>query len=166
VLIPRRIGTSNRARYVIRTGGVPRGVSRARYLAVVRNSARRWRLRYGGRLPGRPVIGNGRSEVGFSTAQVPRQALAVTVTLPRRRAGAFIGLERDLILRADLPWQEGPAHPAPVEVDLETVVLHEFGHVAGNGGHVGRGCADTPMVIALDAGEWWRAPGDFSFADC
>jgi hypothetical protein len=160
--VPRSIGSSNGATFVIRTGGVPAGVSRARFLALVRNSGRRWRLHSAGTLPGRPRFGNGRSEVGFSTAQVPRQALAVTV-IGRPRAG---GRERDLILRADIPWESGPEHPTRARIDLETVILHELGHVAGNRFHVPRGCRDTPMVVALDTGEWWRSTTDFSYRAC
>jgi len=161
--IPHRIGSSNGASFVIRTGGIPGGVDRARYLALVRNAARRWRLHSLGTVPGRPVFGNGRSEVGFSTAQVPRQALAVTVFGRRRGDGTR---ERDLILRADLPWEQGPDHPSRARVDLETVLLHEFGHVAGNPSHVARGCRDTPMVVGLATGEWWRSTTDFSYRAC
>src|SRR3954470_1628350 len=160
--IPRRLGASNGAPFRIRTGGVPAGVSRARFVALVRNSGRRWRLHSAGTLPGRPRFGNGRSEVGFSTVQVPRQALAVTI-VGRRRGG---GLERDLIVRADLPWDQGPEHPSRAQVDLETVLLHEFGHVAGNAFHVPRGCRNTPMVVGLATGEWWRSTTDFSYRAC
>ena len=161
--IPSRIGSSNRTAYIIRTGAVPAGVTRSRYLTLVRNSGRRWGLRSEGRRPGRLVFGNGRSEVGFSNALVPFGALGVTITGPRLRGRAR---ERDLVLRADLPWQPGPAHPDPNEIDLETVLLHEFGHFAGNRGHVQRACVDTPMIVGLARGEWWRAPGDFSFRGC
>jgi len=160
--IPSRIGHSNGAAFVIRTGGIPSSVGRARYLALVRNSGRRWRLHSRGTVPGRPRFGNGRSEVGFSTAQVPRGAIAVTV-VGRPRSG---GRERDLILRADIPWQEGPDHPTRRQIDLETVLLHEFGHFAGNGFHVPRGCRDTPMVVGLATGEWWRSTTDFSYRAC
>jgi hypothetical protein len=160
--IPRRIGSSNGVRFLIRTGGIPPGMSHARFRALVRNSGRRWRLHSAGTVPGRPVFGNGRSEVGFSTAQVPRQALAVTI-IGRRRGG---GLERDLILRADIPWQPGPDRPSRAQIDLETVLLHEFGHVAGNRFHVPRGCTDTPMVVGLARGEWWRSTTDFSYRAC
>jgi hypothetical protein len=162
--IPRSIGRSNGASFVIRTGGIPASVDRARFLALVRNSARRWRLHSLGRLPGRPRFGNGRSEVGFSTAFVPPGALAVTV-VGRRRAGGG-SRERDLILRADLPWEQGPEHPTRARIDLETVLLHEFGHVAGNPFHVPRGCRDTPMVIGLASGEWWRSTTDYSYRAC
>jgi hypothetical protein len=160
--IPRSIGASNGATFIIRTGGVPAGVSRARFLALVRNSGRRWRLHSAGTVPGTPRFGNGRSEIGFSTSQVPRQALAVTI-VGRRRGG---GLERDLILRADIPWEQGPEHPTRARIDLETVLLHEFGHVAGNRFHVPRGCSDTPMVVGLATGEWWRSTADFSYRAC
>jgi hypothetical protein len=161
--IPRNIGSSNGASYRIRTGGIPAGLSRARFLAIVRNSGRRWRLHSAGTVPGRVVFGNGRSEVGFSTSQVPREALAVTVVSRRRRNGRR---ERDLILRAVIPWQQGPDHPTRGQIDLETVILHEFGHFAGNAFHVPRGCRDTPMVVGLATGEWWRSTTDFSYRAC
>ncbi len=161
--IPSRIGSSNHAAYIIRTGAVPAGVPRSRYLTLVRNSGRRWGLRSQGRRPDRIVFGNGRSEVGFSNALVPFGALGVTITSPRLRGR---GRERDLVLRADMPWQPGPAHPDRTQIDLETVLLHEFGHFAGNRGHVQRTCVDTPMIVGLARGEWWRAPGDFSFRGC
>jgi len=160
--IPARIGTSNGATFRIRTGGLPPNVSRARFLAIVRNSARRWRLHSAGTVPGRPVFGNGRSEVGFSTRQVPRQALAVTI-VGRGRDGRR---ERDLILRSDLPWDQGPSHPTRRQIDLQTVILHEMGHVAGNPRHVPRGCTNTPMVVGLATGEWWRSTTDFSYRAC
>jgi hypothetical protein len=163
--IPSRIGHSNGSSFTIRTT-VPRGVSQARYLTLVRNSGRRWGLHSLGTRPGRPVFGNGRSEVGFSSSQVPRQALGVTITGPVFRAGRVVAVERDLIVRGDLPWQEGPAHPARSQVDLETVLLHEFGHMAGNSRHAPRTCSNTPMVVGLAGGEWWRSTGDFSYRAC
>ena len=160
-LIPRSIGTSNHAAFTVRLGGIPRSVARSRFLRLARTAGERWRLRFAGTLPGRPVLGNGRSEVGFDTRYVPSGALAVTIVRRSRRGGT----ERDLFLRADLPWQDGPAHPTLAQVDLETVLLHEFGHVAGNRRHAPR-CRNTPMIVALGPGEWWHSPGDFSFRFC
>jgi hypothetical protein len=162
--IPSRIGSSNGATFVIRTSGIPAGVSRARFLALVRGAGRRWRLHSAGTVPGRPVFGNGRSEVGFSASEVPREALGVTISGRSFRRGRTI--ERDLILRPGLPWEPGPAHPQRDEVDLETVILHEFGHFAGNSFHVPRGCTNTPMVVGLAGGEWWRSTTDFSYRAC
>src|SRR4051794_8378934 len=163
-LIPSRIGASNGASFVIRTGGLPPSVTRTRYLALVRNATLRWRVHSHGTLPGRPVFGNGRSEVGFSN-QVPPGALGVTI-IGRRRRFAGARRERDLILRADIPWEQGPDHPTRARIDLETVILHEMGHMAGNGFHVPRGCRNTPMVIGLATGEWWRSTTDFSYRAC
>jgi hypothetical protein len=161
--IPRWIGSSNGATFTIRTAGVPPSVSKARFLELVRNSARRWRLHSAGTRPGRAVFGNGRSEVGFSNLQIPRSALGVTIF---GRPGAGGRRERDLILRADIPWQDGPEHPTRREIDLETVILHELGHFAGNRFHIPRGCRDTPMVVGLATGEWWRSTGDFAYRAC
>ena len=105
---PGLIGASNGASFVIRTGGIPAGVTRALPRArPQRGAALAPALaRHAARPSG---FGNGRSEVGFSTAQVPRQALAVTVVGRPRADGRR---ERDLILRADLPWEQGPDHPS------------------------------------------------------
>ena len=54
--IPGRVGSSNGASFVIRTGGIPAGVDRARYLALVRNAGRRWRLHSLGTMPGRSAV--------------------------------------------------------------------------------------------------------------
>jgi hypothetical protein len=138
-------------------------VTLSRYLALVRNAGARWRLHSAGPRRGRPVFGNGRSEVGFSTSEVPRGALAVTIVGRRRFDGTR---ERDLVLRADIPWEQGPDHPTRARVDLETVLLHEFGHFAGNPFHAPRGCTNTPMVVGLATGEWWRSTTDFSYRAC
>ena len=60
----------------------------------------------------------------------------------------------------------GPTTRRGAQIDLETVILHEFGHVAGNRFHVPRGCRDTPMVVGLATGEWWRSTTDFSYRAC
>ena len=166
VALPRRIGSSNDATYVIRTGGVP-GVGRALTLPVARAQHR-------------PPLAAALDRHRAGPPGVRQRALggrlldaARAVGGARRhrhradfRAGSAGEVERDLILRADLPWQPGPAYPDRLQIDLETVLLHEFGHFAGNHRHVGRGCRDTPMIIGLARGEWWRSPGSFSFRGC
>ena len=144
---------------------MPAGVPRSRYLTLVRNSGRAGACARRVAARAAIVFGNGRSEVGFSNVLVPFGALGVTITGPPS-ACARRGRERDLVLRGDLPWQPGPVHPDRSEIDLETVLLHEFGHFAGNRGHVQRACVDTPMIVGLARGEWWRASGDFSFRGC
>ena len=78
-------------------------------------------------------------------------------------AGSVV--ERDLALRAGENWAAGPDYPALDEVDLESVLLHELGHMAGNKKHTPR-CANSPMIEALGAGEWWRGSRDKWFGDC
>ena len=74
-------------------------------------------------------------------------------------------VERDLALRAGENWAAGPDYPALDEVDLESVLIHELGHMAGNKAHTAR-CANSPMDEALGAGEWWRGSRDKWFGDC
>ena len=74
-------------------------------------------------------------------------------------------VESDLALRADENWAAGPDYPALDEVDLESVLLHELGHMAGNKKHRAR-CTNSPMIEALGAGEWWRGARDKWFGDC
>jgi len=182
-LIPRAIGATNRTAFAIAVGeGSPR-VSRSRFLTLVRNSARRWRLSSRGTVIRVPRAGDGRADIGFRADYVPAGALGVTITLKRTkyrvrrvcggsgcrtfrtRLGSRV-VDRDLVLRPELPWAPGPAHPTAAQFDLETVLLHEFGHFAGNAGHSPVGCFNTPMVEALDTGEWWRSTGDFSYGSC
>jgi hypothetical protein len=68
-------------------------------------------------------------------------------------------LDADLVVDTRANWTAGPARPTAGQYDLETVLLHEMGHLAGNEGHVSR-CRNSPMVRALDTGEWWRSPED------
>ena len=140
----------------------------------MRNSARRWRLDARGPVKRVPRVGDGHDDVGFAAALVSQGALGTTTLLRQnyvrvRRVCAATGcrttrtplgtrvVERDLALLPDVPWAEGPAHPTSEEYDLETVVLHELGHWAGNLRHTPVGCHDTPMVKGLGPGEWWRS---------
>jgi hypothetical protein len=181
--IPAGIGSSNHAHLVIATAGVGEGVSRARLVALVRRSADRWRLQVDAVVRRAPHLGDARSDVGFSARLVPRGALGVTYLERTRRVlarrvcsstgcravrtplAAMVN-ERDLALRPDVDWQPGPAHPGRRQFDLETVIIHELGHLAGNRHHTQTGCRDTPMVRALDRGEWWRSPLDFHYSEC
>lgn len=181
--IPSRIGTSNHALLVLALGEGSPSVSRSRLTALVRNSARRWRLDARGPVKRVPRVGDGHDDVGFAAALVSQGALGTTTLLRQnyvrvRRVCAATGcrttrtplgtrvVERDLALLPDVPWAEGPAHPTSEEYDLETVVLHELGHWAGNLRHTPVGCHDTPMVKGLGPGEWWRSSSDWHYDAC
>jgi hypothetical protein len=181
--IPVRIGTSNHALFVLALGKGSPSVPRSRLITLVRNSAQRWRLDARGPVDRVPRLGDGHSDVGFAGALVSPGALATTTLLRQnyvrvRRVCSVGGcrttrtptgsrvVERDLALRPDLPWAPGPAYPTADEVDLETVLLHELGHYAGNLRHTPVGCHDTPMVKALGPGEWWRSPTDWHYDAC
>jgi hypothetical protein len=181
--IPLRIGTSNHALFVLALGKGSPAVPRSRLVTLVRNSAKRWRLDARGPVDRVPRLGDGHSDVGFAGALVSPGALATTTLLrqnymrvrrvcsaggcrtTRTPAGSRV-VERDLALRPDLPWAPGPAYPTADEVDLETVLLHELGHYAGNLRHTPVGCHNTPMVKALGPGEWWRSPTDWHYDGC
>jgi hypothetical protein len=181
--IPLRIGTSNHAQMVLATAGVPAGVTRARFATLVRNSAARWRIGVHGPVNRMPALRDGHSDIGFNPALVPSQALGITLIQTRtrihvryrciagrctttRQVGPTQVVERDVAFRTDVPWEAGPAHPDLGHVDLETAIIHELGHAAGNARHAALGCRDTPMVVGLANGEWWRSPQDWSFRSC
>jgi hypothetical protein len=73
-------------------------------------------------------------------------------------------VDTDLSLDAAQEWQGGPAYPSASQFDLESVIIHEFGHVAGNE-HV-FGCENTPMIVSSGTGERWRAPDDWLRFGC
>jgi hypothetical protein len=181
--IPSRIGTSNHALLVLALGEGSPSVSRKRFVELVRNGARRWRLDARGPVKRVPRVGDAHNDVGFAAGLVSRGALGTTTLLRQnyvrvRRVCAASGcrtmrtpagsrvVERDLALLPDVPWAQGPAHPSSDEYDLETVVLHELGHWAGNLRHTPVGCHDTPMVKGLGPGEWWRSPLDWHYDAC
>jgi hypothetical protein len=177
------IGTSNHALLVLALGEGSPSVARSRFVTLVRNSAQRWRLDPRGPVKRVPRLGDAHNDVGFAARLVSQGALGTTIVLRQnyvrvRRVCAASGcrtmrtsagsriVERDLALLPDVPWVQGPAHPSSEEYDLETVILHELGHWAGNMRHTPVGCHDTPMVKGLGPGEWWRSPTDWHYDAC
>ncbi|HEX4807010.1 MAG TPA: hypothetical protein VFU94_14020 [Conexibacter sp.] len=152
----------------VSTANVPPGVSPARFVALVRAAGARWGLRYAGTTRAPVRRGDGRSTVGFAHV-LPRGALGLTsvevaVYLRAGRVVARRVVEEDTRFLYRAPWDAGPALPDDRHIDLETVILHELGHYAGNG-HA-RNCRDTPMWVALGVGEWWHSPTDWFQHGC
>jgi hypothetical protein len=163
----------------------PYDVDTDRFVGLVRGVARRWDI-YTGGVSTRPFVfdvPDRRNGIGF--AAIDEDSLGTTSTwffkLYRKRKVCghrhgrrvchthrrYVGreiVERDTALSADVPWQQGPDLPGPEQFDLESVIIHELGHWAGNR-HV-PACTASPMVPALDMGEWWRSPTSYHFTTC
>lgn len=170
--IPRSVGVRRPFAYRLSTALVPRGVSPVRFRLLVRAAAARWGLRFAGTTSRPPRLGDGVDSVGFSSG-VPRVALGVTsirverlfrVVNGRRQLVRQQVVERDTRFARGVPWFAGPGDPPSDQVDLQTVVIHELGHFAGND-HV-RNCTDSPMWVALRPGEWWHTRADWFQFGC
>ena len=148
-----RYGRTNHEDFYLSNQGFPAGVDPVRFRTIAKRSAARWGLktrRWTSAVAGRP---DGFQVAGFG--RVPKKALAMQVDYVKR--GRV--LDRDLVIRPDLNWQLGPGYPAMDEYDLESVLIHELSHFAGNKRHRAR-CVNSPLVEAMAAGEWWRGPRD------
>jgi hypothetical protein len=187
--IPAAIGRQGSARFVTSVANLPAKVRRARWEAMAETSARRWGLRSTGVTRREVVAFDRRNQVGFGDTRrgvlgVQRDSYLVRRTIGQRRCTLRDGrrvcryrgsrilqrvlIDQDVTLNPRVPWQEGPAPPSDEEYDLQSVLVHELGHLAGNARHVPRcGRVSSPMIAALGPGEWWRSPGDrFIAGDC
>ncbi len=182
-LIARRYGP-RRAKlpFLISTADIPDGVDTERFVAMAETQGARWGLRPDGVTFDTASLRNRRSEVGFSD-RVPDGALGVhhrrflvryrrlmrcrilangsrsgCVTVGVRKLATIV-TDRDILLRRDVAWEIGPAWPEADEFDLQTVIIHEFGHFAGNEQHDAN-CTVAPMTPSLSPGDWWRSTLD------
>ncbi len=155
-----RFGRRGQVSFYLSSEDFPDTVDGARFEALAKKAASRWglkALRWTSAAAGKR---DGFSVAGFSDS-VPRGVLGVQTDYVQR--GKVI--ERDLSLRAKEDWAPGPGYPALDQIDLESVLLHELGHLAGNKRHRA-GCTNSPMIESLGAGEWWRGARDKWFGDC
>jgi len=153
-------GRSRAASFSLSSAELPAAVTGTRLRAIARTAATRWGLRAGGWTTRVAGVRDGHSVAGFSP-DVPAGVLGLQTDYVR--AGKVV--ERDLALREGENWAPGPDYPGLDQIDLESVMLHELGHMAGNKKHTAR-CANSPMGEALGAGEWWRGPRDKWFGAC
>jgi hypothetical protein len=149
-----RYGRTNHEDFYLSNRRFPAGVDPSRFRTVIRRSAARWGLKARGWTSAVAGRADGFQVAGFG--KVPKKALAMQVDYVDRAGHVR---DRDLVIRPDLPWQLGPGYPAMDEYDLESVLLHELSHFAGNKRHRPR-CVNSPLVEAMGAGEWWRGPQD------
>jgi hypothetical protein len=155
-----RFGHKGVRSFYLSSAGFPETVSGARFKKVAKTAAARWGLKALRWTSVEAGEQDGFNVAGFSSS-VPSGVLGVQTDFMKR--GKLI--ESDLALSPDENWAQGPDYPALDQVDLESVVIHELGHMAGNKGHKSR-CTNSPMIEALGAGEWWRGARDKWFGDC
>jgi hypothetical protein len=155
-----RFGRRGSARFLLSAANLPATVSRARFRRLARTTAARWALHAAGWTRLTAGVQDGHDVAGFSP-DVPAGVLGLETDFTR--GGRVI--EQDLALNPAEDWAAGPAYPRLTQIDLESVLLHELGHMAGNKRHRSV-CTNSPMVVALGAGEWWRGPRDHWFGQC
>ncbi len=156
----RAYGRRGQVSFYLSSEDFPPTLDGARFQAIAKKAASRWGLKALRWTSAQAGKRDGFSVAGFS-AKVPRGVLGVQTDYVQ--GGKVI--ERDLALRTEENWGIGPGYPALDEIDLESVVLHELGHMAGNKRHRAS-CTNSPMIEALGAGEWWRGPRDKWFGQC
>jgi hypothetical protein len=154
-LFPRK-GRRGHGSFYLSNVGFPAGVTAERFEALSHSGARRWGLR--ARRWTAAVAGprDGYNVAGFNPS-VPSFALAVQIDYVVGPSRTIV--ERDLALRPNINWQAGPGYPAFDQFDLESVLVHELSHFAGNKRHTKR-CVNSPLIVGLASGEWWRGPRD------
>lgn len=177
--------------YVNASDDRPAGVDAARLYAVADASATRWKMSVLGNASQEPGVRDGTQVLGFSRA-TNAKALGVTTVWTRtkfkvktsrvctrvkgkrrcRNVRRYVRdgmevVERDIQLNPFVTWEQGPAHPAANEYDLESTILHEVGHFAHptKDNHV-FGCENSPMIDSISPGEFWRDADDWLRYGC
>jgi hypothetical protein len=167
--IDRRFGRHGRAHFLLSTRALPSGLDPARFRFLAAQSARRWGLHLDGWTSRASTARDHVNVVGFGPVPVAG-ALAVQRDGwdELYRSGRFVGrvlTDQDLITDPSLEWAQGPARPTSTEYDLESVLIHELGHLAGNHRHA-KLCSNSPMGPVLGPGEWWHTPHDWYRRGC
>jgi hypothetical protein len=155
-----RFGKRGHGSFYLSSANWPESINGLRFQAVIRTAAHRWGLRALSWTTLKAGRHDGFNVAGFSN-KVPKGALGQETEYSKH--GKVI--ERDILLRADADWNAGPGYPNLDQVDLESVLLHELGHFSGIKKHRSH-CANSPMIVSLGSGEWWRGPKDHFLAGC
>ncbi len=155
-----RFGRRGKVSFYLSSANFPAMVDGRRFQKLTRTASARWGLKTKRWTSVEAGVQDGFNVAGFST-RVSQDTLGVQTDFVR----AGVVIERDLELNADQNWSAGPDYPALDQIDLESVLIHELGHMAGNKRHLGR-CTNSPMGRALGAGEWWRGSRDKWFGQC
>jgi len=155
-----RYGRRAHGSFYLSSANWPKSINGLRFQALIRTAAKRWGLRALSWTTLKAGRHDGFNVAGFSP-KVPKGALGQETEYSKH--GKVI--ERDIILSAGANWNAGPGYPALDQVDLESMLLHELGHFAGVKKHRSH-CADTPMIVSLGNGEWWRGPKDHFLSSC
>jgi hypothetical protein len=155
-----RFGRKGSTTFLLSLADLPAAVSKSRLRKLARSTASRWGLRASRWTRLVAGVRDGHDVAGFS-ADVPEGVLCVENDFT---SGGRV-VEQDLALNPAEDWAPGPAYPGLAQIDLESVLLHELGHMAGNKRHRAL-CANSPMIVALGAGEWWRGGRDHWFGSC
>jgi hypothetical protein len=155
-----RYGRRGRDSFYLSAKGFPATVDGARFQTLAKKTAARWGLKALRWTSAKAGVADGFNVAGFSS-RLKHGVLGEQTDYVRD--GRVV--ERDLALNADENWNAGPGYPALDQIDLESVLLHELGHMAGTKRHR-NSCTNSPMVKSLGAGEWWRGPRDKWFGVC
>lgn len=181
--IPRWVGVSGRGSYVVNDSfGIPDEVSGGYFRELARLSGWRWGMSYAGTTPRVAGGRDGTNAVAFSYL-MPSGALGVTTTWTRpikRRVRVckrgkcrrvtkrvWVITEQDIQINGIIAWEQGPPYPLRDTFDLESVLVHEFGHMASPAGNRHfDGCRNSPMVRSAGGGEYWRSESDWARRGC
>jgi hypothetical protein len=153
-------GKRGHGSFYLSSANWPKSINGLRFQTVIRAAAKRWGLRALSWTTVKAGRHDGFNVAGFST-KVPKAALGQETEYSKH--GKVI--ERDVLLSASANWNAGPGYPDLDQVDLESVLLHELGHFAGIRKHRSH-CANSPMIVSLGTGEWWRGPKDHFLSGC
>jgi hypothetical protein len=130
--------TQTPVRYFVSTHNTVPGVGLSDFEAAVARAFATWQAvptssvsyQYGGRTAAEPGEDDGSSTLGFQNHPEQDRVLASTSFLIDRTTGAL--LESDIFFNSTFSWSVAAAGEAG-RFDLESIALHEIGHLSGLG---------------------------------